>query len=143
MSSRENGHVSVVTELLKHEVAIDAVEDLGHTALMVACISGEAEVVEILLKANANIELPRNDGKTAIDAAKATRNDSIVKMLEDEIVRRVKVKEAICVKEGRCAICNAEATAKCGRCKVAPYCGLDCQKAHFKQHKKLCKSKST
>ena len=39
----------------------------------------------------------------------------------------------------RCEQCSAEhATKKCGACKAVTYCSKECQKAHFRQHKKVC-----
>jgi hypothetical protein len=41
-----------------------------------------------------------------------------------------------------CAMCEQGAKERkmqfCSRCKVCPYCSKDCQKAHWKKHKKVC-----
>jgi len=38
-----------------------------------------------------------------------------------------------------CSFCGADqATAKCTRCKLAVYCGRDCQSSHWKVHKLEC-----
>ena len=48
-----------------------------------------------------------------------------------------------------CAFCEesplraAIALSRCGRCKQVSYCSADCQKAHWKLHKKTCKPLST
>ncbi|KAI9763494.1 MAG: hypothetical protein M1835_007803 [Candelina submexicana] len=41
----------------------------------------------------------------------------------------------------RCDFCGASSmdTKLCGRCKGARYCNAECQKSHWKEHKKLCK----
>lgn len=41
-----------------------------------------------------------------------------------------------------CASCGKESARlmACGRCKAVKYCGRDCQIAHFKEHKTLCRS---
>jgi len=42
-----------------------------------------------------------------------------------------------------CASCNKPAApSRCKRCRLASYCNSVCQRAHWKQHKKLCKSSS-
>ena len=39
-----------------------------------------------------------------------------------------------------CANCNGtQASNRCGGCKSVYYCNIKCQKAHWKQHKVLCK----
>ena len=40
-----------------------------------------------------------------------------------------------------CVICGDTFNLqKCGRCKIVPYCGTDCQKRHWVAHKKVCKA---
>eukprot|EP00741_Cyanophora_paradoxa_P011725 tig00020563_g11329.t1 len=41
-----------------------------------------------------------------------------------------------------CAACGAEGPSlkECGRCHAVSYCNADCQRAHWKQHKKACKA---
>jgi hypothetical protein len=44
----------------------------------------------------------------------------------------------------QCTGCQRAGTAadlkRCGRCKAAWYCSVDCQKRHFKVHKQVCKA---
>lgn len=42
------------------------------------------------------------------------------------------------VNYGDCIVCGNHATARCGHCKLAPYCGRACQKSHYKGHKEIC-----
>ena len=38
-----------------------------------------------------------------------------------------------------CAQCGAVSQCKvCAQCRVACYCGADCQKAHWKEHRRMC-----
>ena len=44
----------------------------------------------------------------------------------------------------KCAACGeAGASLKCGGCGLVYYCSRECQKKHWKVHKKECKTKST
>jgi len=48
------------------------------------------------------------------------------------------------VESNDCAQCGqAAATARCTRCKTVFYCDRECQKAHWKTHKKECGQKAT
>ena len=41
--------------------------------------------------------------------------------------------------EKKCPTCNQLATLRCSRCKIQCYCSQECQKLHWKKHKKVCK----
>ena len=42
-----------------------------------------------------------------------------------------------------CASCDAAAAFHCSRCTRVKYCSKECQHAHWKVHRPLCKSRST
>jgi ankyrin repeat protein len=52
------------------------------TALHDAVSQGHADVVEILVKAGARLDIIGHDGKTALDLAKERRSKAILKLLE-------------------------------------------------------------
>ncbi|RDX41978.1 hypothetical protein OH76DRAFT_1467037 [Lentinus brumalis] len=39
-----------------------------------------------------------------------------------------------------CAICEKERTSRCSQCQSVSYCGAECQKADWPEHKKACRS---
>ena len=39
---------------------------------------------------------------------------------------------------GLCGFCGIEALVKCANCKTTHYCDRNCQKRHWKDHKKVC-----
>ena len=39
---------------------------------------------------------------------------------------------------GPCGFCGVEALVKCANCKTTHYCDRNCQKRHWKDHKKVC-----
>ena len=44
-------------------------------------------------------------------------------------------------KPGYCAACYRPASSTCRRCGVSYYCGKNCQKSHWKYHKRFCTTK--
>jgi ankyrin repeat protein len=55
LASKE-GHITVVKELLERNVHVDAASKKGNTALYIACLAGQQQVVELFVKNNANFE---------------------------------------------------------------------------------------
>lgn len=72
----ERGHVDTVATLVKAGVAVDHLNRLGWTALLEAVILGDGgerhrRIVDILLAAGADPNLPDRDGITALQHARA------------------------------------------------------------------------
>ena len=70
-----HGHIETVRELLQTVTDIDHVNNLGWTALLEAVILGDGgpvyiEIVRLLLKAGANVEIADHDGVTPLEHAK-------------------------------------------------------------------------
>ena len=45
-----------------------------------------------------------------------------------------------CTLSMSCKICNAKPATPCGGCSAVSYCGKECQKTHWKDHKAKCKA---
>lgn len=84
----ERGHIEVVKILANtKDFPIDHVNWLGWTALMEAVVLGNGnakyiEIVQILVDAGCNINIPDNNGTTALQHAKSSGFSGIVKILE-------------------------------------------------------------
>lgn len=84
----ERGHIEVVKILAStKDFPIDHVNRLGWTALMEAVVLGNGstkyiEIVQILVDAGCNINIPDNNGSTALQHAKSNGFSGIVKILE-------------------------------------------------------------
>lgn len=48
------------------------------------------------------------------------------------------LKELFVSLNGLCAQCQKSAKTKCGKCLLFRYCSAECQRANWKEHKKLC-----
>jgi len=61
--------VAVVNLVLDRGAAIDARDNRGRTALMIAADAGHAGIVDLLLRRGAARDLKDREGKTALDLA--------------------------------------------------------------------------
>lgn len=64
------GSPASVRVLLRHGADVNALDECGHTALMIAAQQGELECVRLLLEAGADRARKDMDGKTALDYAR-------------------------------------------------------------------------
>merc|ERR1712129_291487 len=42
--------------------------------------------------------------------------------------------------EHKCIECGKPATTKCAKCRMTHYCGTECQRASWKEHKQFCET---
>lgn len=82
----ERGHVDYVRRVATTGIDVNHVNDLTWTALLEAVILGDgsamyAEIVSILLTAGADPSIPDKDGVTALEHARASGYDDIVRLL--------------------------------------------------------------
>lgn len=82
ITASEAGDLAQVKNLLKDKkININAKDQTGATALMLAAINGNDDVVNLLIKSKANLELKSNEGETALSFAVSNDNAGIAKKL--------------------------------------------------------------
>lgn len=73
MYASQNGYINVVKYLIKNK---KVVEDINHqskkgtTALILAAMKGNAEIMQLLIKAGADVNIANKNGKTALSTIK-------------------------------------------------------------------------
>lgn len=82
----ERGHVDTVRTLIDAGVDVDHINNLGWTALLEAIILGNGtqpyqQIVDVLIAAGANVNIPDGDGITALEHAHARGYTAIEKAL--------------------------------------------------------------
>jgi ankyrin repeat protein len=83
----ERGHVDYVRRVVKTDIDVNHVNDLGWTALLEAVILGDGsrryvQIVKILLDAGADPDLPDRDGVTALRHARSRGQDAVARVLQ-------------------------------------------------------------
>ena len=82
----ERGHVETVRTLIKAGVDVDHINKLGWTALLEAIMLGDGgtrhrEIVQLLIEANANVNLPDRDKITPLQHARSRGFSEIARIL--------------------------------------------------------------
>jgi uncharacterized protein len=83
----ERGHVRVVERLLRTDIEVNHVNNLGWTALLEAIILGDGgrshtEVVRLLVGAGANVNLSDGEGVTPLEHARRRGYEEIIRILQ-------------------------------------------------------------
>ena len=83
----DRGHVDMVRALLQTEIDVDHVNNLGWTALLEAVILGDGgpahqQIVDMLVDADADVDLADRDGVTALEHARERGYDEIARTLQ-------------------------------------------------------------
>jgi hypothetical protein len=111
----------------------------GTTFQAVDCVQGEMEVMLQILKENRRM-LNDDDRKLKTLEKHCTNkgwNFSVVRPADPTKKDPTKKNRGA----GGCEVCEKPADKRCNRCGVASYCSRDCQKSHWKLHKKSCEPK--
>lgn len=80
MASKD-GHIHVVSELLRRGAIVDSATKKGNTALHIASLAGQEEVVKLLLEHNASVNVQSQNGFTPLYMAAQENHDAVVRLL--------------------------------------------------------------
>lgn len=88
----DRGYIEVVKALLKTDIDVDHVNNLGWTALLEAIILGggdaeHTEIVRLLVDAGADVNIADNEGITPLEHARRRNYDEMVNILESADAR--------------------------------------------------------
>ncbi|WP_157153625.1 ankyrin repeat domain-containing protein [Brachyspira murdochii] len=79
------GDEDVIKDILQKNININVQDDVGNTALILACMEGHIQVVELLVKANADKSIVNKHGNDALFYAKQKNYTDIIKLMEQNI----------------------------------------------------------
>lgn len=76
------GDEDVIKKIIDKNINVNIQDDVGNTALILACMEGHIKVVELLIKANADKSIVNKHGNDALFYAKRNNYNDIIKLLE-------------------------------------------------------------
>ena len=83
-----NGDINITRLLIEHSADVNAVDNIGETALMRACWNGHIDTIQLLIEHGADISLKDKDGKTALDILQKRHPYDYLKL-----VNKLKIKQ--------------------------------------------------
>lgn len=76
------GDEDIIKKIISKNININIQDDVGNTALILACMEGHIKVVELLIKENADKSIVNKYGNNALFYAKQKNYNNIIKLLE-------------------------------------------------------------
>ncbi len=93
MLAAANGRVEIVEKLISLGADKEAKTLQGQTALMIAAANGKVEIIEKLISLGADKEAKTLQGRTALDLAKKNNHLDCIKILEQETLELLPIKQ--------------------------------------------------
>lgn len=81
MVTCRKGFQSLAKKLIEKGVDLEALNNEGHSPLMVACLNNDIKLVSLLLQSGANPNAKNILGETAIHIAQNNHNDSMEQLI--------------------------------------------------------------
>ena len=101
-------------------------------------MSQEIEAVKLLLDAGSDPRAADNDG-IRVETLAQTTGGKILAMLHEKMQKHQENADVLTGADCHNPSCGKPgAIRRCSGCRVTLYCNRDCQRAHWKQHKKVC-----
>jgi ankyrin repeat protein len=81
MAAVMKGNLKVINSLLEKKVDLNSQDQEGNSALYFATLTNQNEIVKLLLKAGAKIDLKNNADEIPLDIAKRNKNTELIILL--------------------------------------------------------------
>ena len=124
--------------LIRAGAKVDAKHRFGGTPLSEVCMTTHYEAVELLLKHGADPYIQDNDGLCPNYTTKL--NPKMQELFGKYYKRNIKeqMKSPDYESQSKCNVCKDKSNKKCSGCYGVWYCGSNCQRQDWSNHKDAC-----
>ena len=136
--------IELATLLLEYGANIDAQNRIGYVPLMFPFMTANLEFAEFLMCNGANVSIKSHLTGFKCDyfTLKNPKLDAIIS--KGMRVQAKKDKDKLAITNAACKLCTKPGILKkCTGCFSVSYCGADCQKSHWRDHKAACRTKNS
>ena len=140
MFACQQKNIDIVKILLKNNANVDIQGTRGMSALHIACELGQKNIISELLDHGADINLIDDRQLKPLEVAGfSVENKDDARECRIEIYKEYVSRNLLCCKScNKIGSENEEILNICNKCLNVVYCCKDCQKADWKEHKKIC-----
>ena len=137
--------IELATLLLEYGANIDAQNRLGYVPLMFPFKTANLELAEFLICNGANVSIKSHFTGFKCDYFASEMNPKLHAIISRGMrVQAKKEKDKLALTNAVCIMCTKPGILKkCTGCFSVSYCGADCQKSHWKDHKASCRTKNS
>ena len=137
--------IELATLLLEYGANIDAQNRLGYVPLMFPFKTANLELAEFLICNGANVSIKSHFTGFKCDYFASEMNPKLHAIISRGMrVQAKKDKDKLALTNAACILCTKSGILKrCTGCFSVSYCGADCQKSHWKDHKAACTTKNS
>ncbi len=82
MAAVMKGNLQLINALLERKVNLNAQDDEGKTALHIATLTNQNDIVKLLLKEGAKKEIKSNFNESPLDIARSNKNTELIILLD-------------------------------------------------------------
>ncbi|KAJ3484461.1 hypothetical protein NLI96_g5628 [Meripilus lineatus] len=133
-----NAKIDLARILLENGANVNHQNKYGEVPLFGCFQTNQTASIDLLMEFGASLEIPEADG--ILPRHFHLRCGPRVSATVDKWVRKRAGEEAA-LAEKKCNSCGKEGVSlkQCGKCHSARYCSVECQRSHWRTHKKTCK----
>ena len=136
--------IELATLLLEYGANIDAQNRIGFVPLTVPFMTANLKFAEFFMCNGANVSIKAHFNGFKCDYF-ASKNPKLQAIISKGMrVQAQKDKDKLAKTNAACILCTKSGILKkCTGCFSVSYCGADCQKSHWKDHKAACRTKNS
>ncbi|KAL4078090.1 hypothetical protein J3A83DRAFT_4356774 [Scleroderma citrinum] len=132
------GNLRLARLLVEHSANVNAQNRYGEVPLFFPFQGGDVGLVELLLEHGTDLDIDDGNGDSPRKLCVSFGAEVTAAVRKWE---RKRTGEHALYEEKQCEHCRVKSSGlkMCARCRVVRYCSVECQRSHWKTHKRSCR----